>query len=65
MTITELIITITEDIPTMDKYQLMLMLHLTNLITQQVKQYVPSYIFDLQIIVSVELLKRGIAINEL
>lgn len=64
MSITALITTIAEDIRTMDKRHLMLMLHLTNLITNQGKQ-VPSYIFDLQVIVSTELLKRGIAIDEL
>jgi hypothetical protein len=62
MLITELITTITEDIRTIDKHHLMVMLHLTNLITKQRKQHVPSYIFDLQVIVSAELLKRGIAI---
>ena len=65
MQILSLITTIAEDIQTIDKHQLMLMLHLTNLITQQRKQHVPSYIFDLQVIVSAELLKRGIAIAAL
>jgi hypothetical protein len=64
MEISDLITTIAEDIRTIDRHHLMLMLHLTNIITQQVK-HVPSYIFDLQVIVSAELLKRGIAIDEL
>jgi hypothetical protein len=64
MPITELITTIAEDIRTIDKRHLMVMLHLTNLITKQVKK-VPSYIFDLQVIVSAELMKRGIPIAEL
>jgi hypothetical protein len=64
MPITDLITTIAEDIRTIDKHHLMVMLHLTNLITKQVKK-VPSYIFDLQVIVSAELLKRGVSIADL
>jgi hypothetical protein len=64
MLITELITTITEDIRTIDQRHLMVMLHLTNIITKQVKN-APSYIFDLQVIVSAELLKRGISIADL
>jgi hypothetical protein len=64
MVISELIVTIAEDIRTIDKRHLMVMLHLTNIITKQVKN-VPSYIFDLQVIVSAELLKRGASISDL
>ena len=64
MAITDLITTIAEDIRTIDKHNLMVMLHLTNLITKQAKN-VPSYVFDLQVIVSAELLERGIAIADL
>lgn len=65
MPVADLITIIAEDSRTIDKHHMMLMLHLTNLITQKRKQQVPSYIFDLQVIVSAELLKRGIAIAEL
>ncbi len=64
MHVSELITTLAEDIQTIDQHQLMLLLHLTNLITHQGKQ-VPGYIFDLQVIVSAELLKRGISMAEL
>jgi hypothetical protein len=64
MPISELIITIAEDIKKIDKHHLMLMLHLANIITKEVKR-APSYIFDLQVIVSAELLKRGIPLAEL
>jgi hypothetical protein len=64
MPITELITTIAEDIRTIDERHLMVMLHLTNIITKQVKK-VPSYIFDLQVIVSAELLQRGVSIADL
>ncbi len=64
MPISELITTLAEDIRTIDKDHLMVMLHLTNIITKQVKN-VPSHIFDLQAIVSAELLKRGITIADL
>ncbi len=64
MPISELITTIAEDIRTIDKRHLMVILHLTNIITKQVKK-VPSYIFDLQAIVSAELIKRDIPISDL
>jgi hypothetical protein len=64
MYISALIVTIAEDIHTIDQRHLLLMLHLPNFITKQVKN-VPSYILDLQVIVTAELLKRGLPISEL
>ena len=65
MLVSDLITTIAEDIRTIDPHHLMVMLHLTNLITKQRQKERPRYIFDLQAIVAAVLLRRGVAITDL
>ncbi len=62
---TELITLVTEDLNTIKVEYLGLLFHLCHLVTQAAQQKTPDPITDLQVILAVELFKRGVDVSQL